>query len=357
MADQDEILQEGQDRTSRRKYQQFPQRSVASNNWRTKDETPRADPQPRRANRQSGSFGTPRQDPELGQSRDANETRLYVGNLLYSAQRDDIAQFFSDNGFNILNLSMSIDPMTGRNPSYCFADFESPEEASRAMSELNGKDILGRAVRINPGVTKRYDGQGPSGGLRTNSYGRGWKTDPPQGKKPRIIVLRSSETDWEADNYKPTFDRWNRNDAPSHWNTKGESHENQGPSKRLYVGNLPRMEPQSAVDAAIQGLFDPLGIEITAVSKIISPHESKKDLAGDHYFLFVDLARAEDADIAIEALDGKPTSWSGDNGLRVNRAREQGGRKVAREQTQGGYQSRRNDGPREWRNQGQDHEQ
>lgn len=109
------------------------------------------------------------------------------------------------------------------------------------------------------------------------------------------------------------------------------------------------MEPQSAVDAAMQGLFDPLGIEITAVSKIISPHESKKDLAGDHYFLFVDLARAEDAEIAIEALDGKTTAWSGETGLRVNKAREQSNRRVPREQNQGGYQNRRNEGQRDWR--------
>lgn len=151
------------------------------------------------------------------------------------------------------------------------------------------------------------------------------------------------------DNYKPTYDRWNRNESNANMNTKSEYQENQGPTKRLYVGNLPRMEPQSAVDAAIQGLFDPLGIEITAVSKIISPHESKKDLAGDHYFLFVDLARAEDAEIAIEALDGKTTPWSGETGLRVNKAREQSGRKGPRDQTQGAYQSRRNDGQRDWR--------
>lgn len=182
MADQEERLQDGQEQASRRKYQQFPQRSTASHNWRVKDDSPRTEPQPRRQNRQSGNFGSTRQDNDNNQPRESSDTRLYVGNLLYSAQRDDIVQFFAENGFNVLNLSMSIDPMTGRNPSYCFVDFESAEEASRAMAELNGRDVLGRAVRINPGVMKRQDGQGSAGGLRTNTYGRGWRTEPPQGQ-------------------------------------------------------------------------------------------------------------------------------------------------------------------------------
>lgn len=159
----------------RRQYQQFPQRSTASTNWRLKDDTPRAEPQPRSQNRPGGQFGSPR-GQQSGQGDQAG-TRLYIGNLLYSAQRDDIVTFFAENGFNVVNLSMSIDPMTGRNPSYCFADFESADEANRAMSELNGKDVLGRAVKINPGVAKRSNDQ--AGGLRTNSYNRGWNKDQP----------------------------------------------------------------------------------------------------------------------------------------------------------------------------------
>lgn len=177
MADYEDHAQEGQERP-RRSYQQYPQRSTASGNWRQKDETPRAEPQPRQTRPYGsgrGGFG--------GQQRESSDTRLYVGNLLYSAQRDDIAQFFNENGFNVANISMSIDPLTGKNPSYCFVDFDTADDASRAMSQLNGQDVLGRAVRINPGVAKRgLDGQGVAAEVRGQGYqNKGWGQDQPRG--------------------------------------------------------------------------------------------------------------------------------------------------------------------------------
>jgi len=185
MADQEQF-QEGQgDERPRRAYQQFPQRSNASSNWRMKDESPRASPQPRAA-RQGGAFGSPRSFNQ-GQQQ-TSETRLYVGNLLYSAQKDDILQFFNENGFNVANISMSIDPETGRNPSYCFVDFENPEDASRAMGELNGRDVLGRTVRISPGVARRQQNSEGGEGARQYSSPRGYG-DRQQGKR----VKRTSQ--------------------------------------------------------------------------------------------------------------------------------------------------------------------
>jgi hypothetical protein len=144
--------------------------------------------------------------------------------------------------------------------------------------------------------------------------------------------------------YKPTFDRWNRTDASSHWQAP------QTEGRRLYFGNLPRIEPQSALDEEIQLLFatyvtpgdvSETALKPTAVSKLISPHPSKivEGAAGNHHYCFVDLERAEDVDLVISKLDGVEGSWGGN--LRVNRAREQrerpasdrgGERKVVREQ-------------------------
>ena len=96
------------------------------------------------------------------------------------------------------------------------------------------------------------------------------------------------------------------------------------------------MEPQSAVDAEMQKLFSNLNIEITTVSKIISPHPSKESEPGDHYYLFVDLANESDVDAAIEALHGSVSPWSEAGGhLTVSRARNNRNKKVDREQ---GYQ-------------------
>lgn len=122
----------------------------------------------------------------------------------------------------------------------------------------------------------------------------------------------------------PAFDRWSRQDASSFWVKPVEE------SQRVYVGQLPRMEPQSAVDKAMQEFFSLASLEPTAVSKIISPHQSKKDMPGDHYYLFVDLPKAEDVDLAVQMLDGIEPSWGGK--VRVRRAKVNQDRKVMREQ-------------------------
>ena len=160
--------------------QQQTFRSTASTNWRMKDDSPRPDQQQRRTgynrdrnDKQGGNSQTYSRNSNFQQSSDeAAGTRLYVGNLLYSAQRSDIEELFTGSGCNVVNISISTDPFSGRNPSYCFVDLESAEEAQRAMSELNGVDFMGRSLRVSPGVAKRQvQGSGAGRGeLRTRDY-------------------------------------------------------------------------------------------------------------------------------------------------------------------------------------------
>ena len=165
------------------RYQNF--RSTVSVNWRMKDVSPRPEqPQARtRSNRDRTDSNQNSNAQTYSRNRNAQQSgddatagkRLYVGNLLYTAQRTDIEDLFKGYGFNVASVSISTDPFTGRNPSYCFVDLDSAEEAQRAMSELNGVDVLGRPLRVSPGVAKR-SGQGGEGGgteTRTKDYERG----------------------------------------------------------------------------------------------------------------------------------------------------------------------------------------
>ena len=135
----------------RKPYQNW--RSQASSNWRMKDETPRQE-QPARTQQRSFDQRKDISSPSAGEATPG--TRLYVGNLLYSAQTTDVEQFFADHGFQVAQINMSTDPFTGRNPSYCFVDLDTAELASEAMAVLNGKEVLGRPVKINPGVKKSF---------------------------------------------------------------------------------------------------------------------------------------------------------------------------------------------------------
>jgi RNA recognition motif-containing protein len=240
--------------------------------------------------------------------------------LLYTAQKSDVESVFTEQGFQVVNVSISTDPFTGRNPSYCFVDLDTAAEAQRAIAELNGVEVLGRGMRVSPGVARRNQGQTAQGDAAAGVNGREVRV--------RNFEKGSLHREERSGEYKPSFDQWNRTDASSHWQAP------QSEGRRLYVGNLPRIEPQSALDEEIQSLFSTHlgneGIVPAAVSKLISPHPSKASEPGNHYYCFVDLDKAEDADVVIAALDGKQGSWGGN--LRINKAREQNARKVTREQ-------------------------
>ena len=164
-----------------------PGRSTASGNWRTQDSTPRAEPQQGRNQR---SYN---QNREGGGSAESNvpDTRLYVGNLLYTAERHDVEEFFVGHGFSISGLSMSIDPFTNRNKSYAFVDFETVDEAQRALNELNGQELLGRAVKINPGMRK----EAGAGGYQSRGGGFGQRGggDRAGGRMPLQDYGKSSK--------------------------------------------------------------------------------------------------------------------------------------------------------------------
>ncbi|KAK4553304.1 hypothetical protein LTR86_009604 [Recurvomyces mirabilis] len=114
--------------------------------------------------------------------------RLYVGNLPYVAQKADVADFFAKNNVEVLNIDISIDSFTGRNPSYCFVDFGTEEAASQARQTLQGQLIRGRPIKINIDTGNRHHPRGP----RTEG-----------GPLP-------------PDN-RYVYDRWTRTDAPDHW--------------------------------------------------------------------------------------------------------------------------------------------
>lgn len=55
----------------------------------------------------------------------------------YNAKPYDIENLLGNNGSNQLeNIHISIDPVSARNPGYCFVDFSDPQTADRALSDL-----------------------------------------------------------------------------------------------------------------------------------------------------------------------------------------------------------------------------
>ena len=79
-------------------------------------------------------------------------TKLYVGNLPFTATEDSVRNLFSPHG-TVEKLSLINDRDTGRPRGFGFLEMSSAD-ASRAMQALNGKDFDGRALKINEAQDK-----------------------------------------------------------------------------------------------------------------------------------------------------------------------------------------------------------
>jgi cold-inducible RNA-binding protein len=88
-------------------------------------------------------------------------TKLYVGNLPFSATEDAVRTLFSTHG-TVEKVSLINDRETGRPRGFGFVEM-SNADASRAMQALNGKEMDGRALKINEAQDKPRGGGGGGG--------------------------------------------------------------------------------------------------------------------------------------------------------------------------------------------------
>lgn len=83
-------------------------------------------------------------------------TRLFVGNLAWKITVDDLRKAFG--GFGPLrDVVVVMDRETQRSRGFGFVEFESAEDARRAVSAMNGEELGGRALKVNVAEKKRED--------------------------------------------------------------------------------------------------------------------------------------------------------------------------------------------------------
>ncbi len=75
-------------------------------------------------------------------------TNLYVGNLPYSANNDSLAAHFAGAG-NVVRATVITDKFSGRSKGFGFVEFETEDEAKKAIEMFDGKDFEGRDLRVN----------------------------------------------------------------------------------------------------------------------------------------------------------------------------------------------------------------
>ena len=91
--------------------------------------------------------------------------KLYVGNLGYDVSSSDLERLFADHG-TVDSATVISDRTTGQSKGFGFVEMSSDSEAAAAMSALDGKDMGGRAIKVNEAKPRPEGGGGGGGGRR-----------------------------------------------------------------------------------------------------------------------------------------------------------------------------------------------
>lgn len=95
-------------------------------------------------------------------------TKLYVGNLPFTATEEAVRALFSKHG-TVEKVSLISDRDTGRPRGFGFVEM-SNADASRAMQALNGADFEGRSLKVNEAQDRERSGGGHRGGGGPRRY-------------------------------------------------------------------------------------------------------------------------------------------------------------------------------------------
>lgn len=90
--------------------------------------------------------------------------KIYVGNLPFSTTDAELRSLFSEHGA-VESISLPTDRETGRPRGFAFVEMNQAD-AARAIQSLNGKDVGGRALRVNVAEDKPRSGGGFRGSDR-----------------------------------------------------------------------------------------------------------------------------------------------------------------------------------------------
>ena len=104
---------------------------------------------------------------------------IFVGNLPFRAEREDVLELFSPFG-EVLNCSLPLERDTGRKRGFAFVEMADEAIESAAIDGLQGTELMGRPLRINKaeprgsGGSRRGGRGGYGGGNNGGGYGGGY---------------------------------------------------------------------------------------------------------------------------------------------------------------------------------------
>jgi len=99
-------------------------------------------------------------------------TKLYVGNLSFNTTEGDLLRMFEEVG-SVVSCSIIMDKFTNKSRGFAFVEMSSQDEATKAVSEFNGKNVDGRALTVNEARPREDRPRSGGGGGFGGGGGRG----------------------------------------------------------------------------------------------------------------------------------------------------------------------------------------
>lgn len=199
---------------------------------------------------------------------------MRIGNLPYTAKPNDIEDLLSSNGFPELeNIHISIDPVSARNPGYCFVDFPDSATASRALCSLDAS-IRGRQIKVGPCQPKKEGARPGKSDFAFDRWGN-WNssTNSRSGDGERNTTSTTGRFDNKGIEQGPRG-------ALHHFDDILEGYE----GRRLYVGGLGKMLNQAQHNKELTELFTSFNLNPYAPSIFPLYSTYKPLLIGWMYF-------------------------------------------------------------------------
>ncbi|MFH1147023.1 MAG: RNA-binding protein [Pseudomonadota bacterium] len=105
---------------------------------------------------------------------------IYVGNLSYDVTESDLEETFAAFG-QVETVKIIKDMATNKSKGFGFVEMPDKESGQQAIDGMNGKELKGRALKVNEarprtqdrGDMRRGGGSGGGGGKRGGSSGGG----------------------------------------------------------------------------------------------------------------------------------------------------------------------------------------
>ena len=91
--------------------------------------------------------------------------KLYVGNLPYSVTERDLRELFEQAG-EVTDAAVITDRETGRSKGFGFVEMNTPEEATKAITQFNGHTLNNRQIQVSEARPREERGPRSGGGSR-----------------------------------------------------------------------------------------------------------------------------------------------------------------------------------------------